>query len=173
MTRVSRSYLLLRILFESWAFCHDKSNLHRNKVCPESSLRRWTLIIQQSGATCSGKTTLAMHLFSLFPNSIILHQDVSRSFSGSAILSSHASVLFRILQLYVCLSRVVQLPSSFDRNSLKNSFGFTLYTTFRTGTQPKGQSHGIDLSIFWKQLSRLEKYPGITEALTTSTNLKK
>lgn len=32
-----------------------------------------------SGATCSGKTTLAKHLRRILPNSVIIHQDVSSS----------------------------------------------------------------------------------------------
>jgi hypothetical protein len=33
--------------------------------------------IRRSGATCSGKTTLAKHLHNLLPNSFIIHQDVT------------------------------------------------------------------------------------------------
>ena len=33
--------------------------------------------IRRSGATCSGKTTLAKHLHNLLPNSFLIHQDVT------------------------------------------------------------------------------------------------
>lgn len=37
----------------------------------------YVIRIWESGATCSGKTTLAKHLRSILPGSVILHQDVS------------------------------------------------------------------------------------------------
>ena len=59
------------------AHTHTRIYVHKSKVRFWGVLYLTITIFHRSGASCSGKTTLAKHLHNILPGSFIIHQDVT------------------------------------------------------------------------------------------------
>ena len=96
------------------------------------------------GATCSGKTTLCVHLNKILPDSFIIHQDVRCS---AVDYNLTVSYLFRTLILCVCRkwNHLWNPSDSVAFPSLKTRCLSILFTITRMRTQQKLLFHGMNL----------------------------